>query len=175
MEKKKVNKKRVKERKYYSDEQKEVFRFIAILVGIVLIVLVVYFISNRTLEPKKEEETTITEGTVDYDLVSVGTMFNRPNKEYYVAIYDKKDNAAVLYSTLINKYSENKDALKIYFCNLADSFNEEYFVGENGVTNKDAKTIEDLKLGKFTFVKIKKGKIVKYLEDLEAVKKELSI
>ena len=101
-------------------------------------------------------------------------MFNRSEEEYYVALYKKSEKDAILYSSIINKYANEEKSLKVYFCDLENKFNEEYYVG-NENSNPKAKTIADVKFGDFTLVKISKGKIVKYVENIEDMKKELNI
>ncbi|MBE6140337.1 MAG: hypothetical protein E7172_02245 [Firmicutes bacterium] len=158
-----------------SDEQKEVVTFLIILVTIVFIVISIYFFSNKIMNKNVYFYDQVTTGVVNESIVTVGTLFNRPMKEYYVAIYNGEDIEAVYYSTLFNKYSTKEDALKIYFCDLNNKLNENYLVKENESSNKEAKTIDEVKFGKFTFVKIKDGKIAKYLESVEEVKEELKL
>lgn len=177
-EKKKMNNnKQIKEIKYVSDEQKEVMHFIFILVVIVVIVGAVYGVSKIFIKDTNDatNENEVTSGTINYDLVTVGNMLNRSDSEYYVAIYSKKDTKAMLYSTVINKYANQPDSLKIYFCNLDSVFNRSFYVGSDKESNPSAKSIDDLAFGDFTFVKIKNGKITEYIENLDSVKKELGV
>ena len=161
-----VKVKKQKEIKYRSEEQQEVIRFIIILVSIFAVVGIVYGVTKIFI--KDEVKNT------DDDIVSVGTMFNRSEEEYYVALYKKSEKDAILYSSIINKYANEEKSLKVYFCDLENKFNEEYYVG-NENSNPKAKTIADVKFGDFTLVKISKGKIVKYVENIEDMKKELNI
>lgn len=161
---------------YLSDEQREVMNFIIIIVGIVALIGVIYGVSKifiKNAEPESNEE--VVAGAIDYDVVSIGTMFNRPIDEYYVAIYNKEDAQAIYYSAIINKYMNKEKSLKVYFCDLNNSLNKKYYVGTNGETNPNAKKITDLALGDLTFIKIKDGKIKKYLETVDEIKKELGL
>lgn len=173
---KKNKTKKIKEIKYRSEEQQEVIRFVIILISIFVIVGAIYGVSKFLIEDEDAtEETETVSGEINYDLVTVGTMFNRNYDEYYVVAYKKTDASAILYSSIVNKYSNKDKALKVYFCDLDNSLNNEYYVGETGESNPNAKKMSDLALGKFTFLKIKDGKIVKYLEDIEEAKKELGV
>lgn len=170
----KVDKKR-KPEKYISEEAREVRNFAFILIGIIVIVLAVYGVSKVLVKDKTVIDTEgEVEGTINYDVVNVGTMFNRNYSEYYVMLYDKDDSKAIVYSAIINKYMSKEKAEKIYFCNIGNELNKKY-VAEDGKGNKKAKTIDDLSVGKLTLVKIKNGKIVKYLEDVDTIKKELGV
>ncbi len=158
-----------------NEEQKEIFQFIIIVIVIGLIVGIIYLISYFASMKNEYHYNDATEaGEINDSIVTVGTMFNRPEKEYYVVIYKDDATEAVYYSSLVNKYKGEEDALNVYYCNLNNKLNEAYYAGDEK-SNPKAKTIDDLKVGDFTFVKIKDGKITKYIEDVDAMKEELGI
>ena len=196
--------------KYISDEAKEIRRFAFILIGIIVVVLIVYGVGRYFKNDEQDKYArTYEAGSLDYSVVSVGTMFNKLSelgskmiidflpkfikgdinpikqkenevtyaynitKEDYVFLYSSDDNSAVLYSNLISTQKSKKDGLAIYYCDITSKLNENYYSSE-GKSNTNAKTIEDVKFGPLTLVKIKNGKIVKYLEKIEDIKKELS-
>lgn len=168
-----VNK--IKEEKVKSEDQESIARFIKILIGVVICVIVVYFITNVFVKKDStdmNEETPVTE--ISYSKMVFGTMLNRPYKEYYVFAYSSEDTKAYYYSVLGESYMNNEDSLYIYYVDLEDSMNSDY-VSKDGTTNPEAKTVEDLKVGDLTLIKVKNGKISKYLENLEDIKKELGI
>ena len=66
-----------------------------------------------------------------------------------------------------------KDAVKIYYLDLNEGFNKDYYVKEN--SNPKAKKISDLKMLDGTLLKIQKGKITKYLEGTEKIAQELKV
>ena len=171
--------KKTKEPKYRSEEQQEVIRFVAILIGIIIIIGLVFIVSNVFIKNDNEEsETDVVAGQINYDLVSIGTMLNRLDNEYYVAIYKKSSSDAMMYSTIINKYlTDNylKGYLPIYFCDLDNRLNTDYYVGTDKESNPKATKIEELALGDFTFIKVKSGKIIGYYENIDDVKKELKV
>lgn len=156
----------------FNDDQKEVFRFVIIVAVIALIILVIYLASYFATKKNVYHYDTSKEGEVSTDVVTIGTMFNKDEEEYYVAIYKNDDVNAIYYSALFNKYMGEEKSLNIYFCDLNNKLNEDYYSEKS---NPKAKTIKDLKVGDFTFVKIKDGKITKYLESIEKVKEELGI
>lgn len=161
--------------KYVSDESKQMRNFLIILFSIIIIVLIVYGISNLLIkDDEPESEDTTQTGEIDYDKVSIGTMLNRNYKEYYVALYDAEDPQAVVYSAIITKYLDSKNATKVFFCDLGNPLNAKYHVGEGGITNPDAKTISDLALGDLTLIKVTDGEIVEYHEGLDAIKTEFN-
>ena len=167
--------KKIKTPKYRSEEQQEVIRFISVLIIVIAVVSIVYGVSRLFIDEKSKFNDNVIPGEINYDLVTVGTMFNRNYDEYYVVAYNKEDSQAILYSSIMSKYTNKEDSLKIFFCDLSNSLSSAYYVGETGESNPNAKTIDDLALGNFTFIKIKNGKIVKYIENIEEAKKELGV
>ena len=97
------------------------------------------------------------------------------NAEYYALVYDSTDISVNKYQAVYSSYAtlEKKDKTKMYYIDLSNTMNKSYYTEEK--SNPDAKNLEELKLGDFTLIKVKKGKIVKYIEDYDAVKKELGI
>ncbi len=160
--------------KYVSEEGKELKRFIIILFSIIGLVLVVYAATRFLKKEKTNFSNEVTAGVINYDKVSIGTMLNRNVSEYYVFIYDGKDENAVLYSSIINKYMSKTDSKKIYYCDLGNMLNSDYKAKDEN-TNPKAKTIDALALGKLTMLKVKNGKIDKYLESIDTIKSELGL
>lgn len=162
--------------KYTSEESKEVKRFIIILLSIIVLVLAVYGITRLVNKDKdNNDDRTITAGSIDYDKVSVGTLFNRADSEYYVIVYDGETPNAIYYSALMNKYMDKEKSNKVYFCDLSNELNKKYYVGEDKDSNPNATTSSELAFKDLTLIKIKNGKIVKYLETLDTIKTELGI
>lgn len=162
--------------KYTSEESKEVKRFIIILLSIIVLVLAVYGITRLINKDKdNNNDRTVTAGSIDYDKVSVGTLFNRADNEYYVIVYDGEAPNAIYYSALMNKYMDKEKSNKVYFCDLSNELNKKYYVGEDKDSNPNATTSSELAFKDLTLIKIKNGIIVKYLETLDTIKTELGI
>ncbi len=172
----KKDKKKLNIDKYETDESKEVKKFIIILLSIIVVVLAVYGIT-RLVNKDKDDDTAreVTAGEIDYDIVSVGTLFNRADSEYYVIAYDGEDANAIYYSALMNKYMDKEKSIKVYFCDLSNELNKKYYVGEEKSSNPKATKTSELAFKDLTLIKIKNGKIVKYLESLDTIKTELGI
>lgn len=166
---KKVSK--TKEVKVRSEAEELVRKFILILVIVVAFIIGIYFVTNLLVKDTTNETETSETGEINYDIVTVGTMLNRQYDEYYVLAYNSEDVEAIYYSSIITKYQE-KEKLKIFHLDLNNSLNDKYNAN-GGDTNPEAKTIEELKLGKITLIKVKKGKINKYIEDIEQIKATL--
>ena len=172
-----VDQKKVKNIKVdNSEDTNEIKTFIIIVVVIAVVIGIIYGLTEIF---KKDEVPTddVVAGSVDYDKTAVGMILNRPYDKYYVMVYNSEDDKAVLYSTILTKYtqnSEDKDYVKIYFCDLNNKLNSSYYNKNNDdKSNPKAKTVEDFDFGSLTLLKIEKGKITKYIEDLDSIKEIL--
>ncbi len=160
---------------YQTEEQREVIHFFIVLVVILIIVMCVYIFSKAFVFDESLFEVSYEAGAIKDERAIVGTIFNRPEKEYYVIIYDESKGNAVYYSALTSKYSENEKALKVYHVDLDNELNAAFYVGNDGKSNKNASSVSDIKLKDLTLLKIKNGKIEKYLENITEIEKELAV
>ncbi len=159
--------------KYQTEEQTEMKKFFIVLILLVGIIIGVYFLSKIFIK-SNVKDYEYQNGTISTTAMSVGTIFNGKEKEYYVMAYDTTAVDAQSYSTYTNYYTQNKEnALKIYYLDLSNGLNKKYYVTEN--SNKKAQKIADLKILDGTLLKIKEGKITKYLEGKEAIAQELKV
>ena len=166
--------KKIKKERYVSETEEEVRRLIIILIVITLFVVGMYFVSKRIVDKRNTNTNTTqdTEASISYDVISVGTLLNRPYTEYYVLAYDSEDEDAMYYSSLLSNYKSKKEKEKIYFLDLGNALNKSY-KSDSITGNASAKSIEDLSFGNITLLKIKKGAIVSYIEDLSKIESEL--
>lgn len=154
-----------------TDDEKLVVKFIVVLIIISLIAVGFYFISKNIVK-NRDDNIVESNVTIAYDKVNVGMIFNRPYDEYFVMVYDSSDNDAMIYSSLISKYSQKEDSLKIYYCDLSNKLNKE-FVSSDGTTNSNAKSVSEFKFGQVTLIKVRNGKIVSYIENIDTIKSAL--
>lgn len=164
---------KIKDKKVLTETEETIKKFVVLVVIMIVVVVGGYFGSRAIVDGRASntQDETVA-GEIDYDVVSVGMIFNRPYKEYYVMVYDAEDPEAVHYSSVITKYQAKKDAVKLYFCDLGSALNDEYKAGED-TTNVNTNKIEELKFGSVTLLKIKNGKVDKYYEGIEKIKKTL--
>ena len=102
-----------------------------------------------------------------YNTAIIGTVFNRPEMEYYVS-FDKEEDGDAYYKSMLNTY---KGDLTIYKVNMSLGINADY-IGKEG--NKSATNSNELTIVCPTLIKIKNGKIIKYIENIEEIENELS-
>jgi hypothetical protein len=164
--------------KYETEEQKEVKKFFLVLIGVVIIIVGIYFFTRAFITKDLFTTTSdieYTTGTVNYSTAIVGNMLNRQNDEYYVLIYDSESTKANYYSTLYSLYTNETDSIKMYTVDLSNELNKKYVAGEDDKVSTEFTTLEDLKLGDITLIKVKKGTVKKYLTNIDDIKKELAI
>ena len=156
-----------------SEDENVVKKLIIITVIIAVFVGIIYVVTEFFKEePQKNND--IVNGEINYDKVTVGTILNRPYDEYYVLIYNSEDPNAVLYSTILTRYMQKEDGIKIYFCDLNNKLNISYYnVESDNKSNSEATKVEEFDFSDLTLLKVQEGKIVKYLEDLASIKEIL--
>lgn len=150
-----------------NEDTDQIKKFIFILIGVAIVAVLLYFISSRyVIKDGVDSDETLASETISYDKVDVGNVFNRPYDEYYVMAYDPDSLKASYYAALLNNFTDDK----IYFLDLSIEINKKY-VGET--SNKKATVPSELSLTEPTLIKIKDGKIAKYLDTLDDIEKEL--
>ncbi len=170
----KKNQKRIKRETYHSEEQNEIMRFIWILLIIIALIVGIYLFTRifvtKDLFKKENSSETITPGTINSSNAIIGTMLNKKEEEYYVMMVDSSLPNAIYYTGLLNNYSRNENALKIYYVDLSNELNKKYL----GNTNNITEDLESFKVSTNTLIKVKNGKITASYtseEDLEKVLK----
>lgn len=170
--------KKIKQQKYVTEEQLEIKKFIIVLLGLVLIIVGIYFFTRAFVTKdlgKKESDITYQTGAIDYSTAIVGTMLNRPVSEYYVFAFKKTNEKAAEYQQYITDYRNQAKSLHIYTVDLDNELNKKYVAGENDSVSKSFESLDKLKLGNITVIKVKDGKVEKFLTKTKDIKKELKL
>lgn len=173
----KKEKKKVNKVKFETTEQVEFRNFLVIILVVCFLVLGLYLFTRafitKDLFTSDSTEDEVQAGEVNYDITSMGQILNRPYDEYYVAIYDSEgDYYSDMYYMVYN-YNAKDEHLHIYTVDLNNYLNSSYYDPDN--VNTKAKELEDIKVGDITLLKIKDGKISKYIVDFSKMEKELGV
>ncbi len=154
---------------FTKNENKEVKRFIISLVIVIVLIGLIYLFTGLfvTKDLKKTDKETNTK--IDYELTLLGNIFDINDDEYYVIIYDFKNNNDAI-DNLITKYKTSDNYKKIYKANLSDALNKKYISNES---NNNPTSINDLKIKGLTLIHFKNKKIISYIENLDEIKSEL--
>ena len=156
--------------KIYTEEQKEVIKFFKILIGLVLIIGLLYLFTNYVVNKGEKYERTNNAGKINYDTISLGAILNKADSEYYVLAVDKSNMFNDIYLNEASNYKSGVKHLPIYIADLSNEFNKE-FVAEVSNYKSD---ISELKVKGTTLIKIKSGKIVKFIETKDDIINELN-
>lgn len=148
------------------EEVKDEYRTSNIIKLAIIIVLslgIVYLLSALFLT-KELDWFNKKENTEEIDVVSNSILakssFSQSEEEYYVYFYSFKKEDSEIASIVSSKLSDSK----VYRVNTDSAMNANY-VSET--SNKNAKSLEDLKVVPNTIVKISNGAIIKYYEEDE--------
>ena len=136
----KKSRKRIKEEKYYNEDENDVKRLIIIVVGLIIAIVLIYFLTRIFVTKDlfhKEETNNYTAGQVNYNTTLIGAMFNKPESEYYVMILDNSKSDSVYYTGLMSNYTKNEDALKVYLADLSQEFNKKYLSDKANLKTND--------------------------------------
>ena len=152
----------------------EILSFIKIALGVGVVVLIVFgaTILMNKLGVFDEGYTKPEKGEIiiSYEDATVGTIFNRPDAEYYVVFDDFTENPNQYLTSILFRYSNEEETLPIYKVDMSNGFNTKY-AGEQG--NPSAQKVEDIKINGVTLIKIVNGKNVKYIEGTTNIENEL--
>lgn len=160
-----------------SEESSEVKKFIIIIVVLALLVGGIYGLTLLFAKDNDEYVYEPEKGEVNYDIVSAGMILNRPYNDYYVMVFDSTNIEASKYNSTLSEYmnkSDDKDHVKIYYCDLDNKLNKQYYnVNNDNKSNPKVKEVNDFDFGDITLLHIKKGKITEYIEDYQKIQEKL--
>lgn len=159
------NKNRIKQQKVESEDVVKVKNLIILLVIVVLVCLGVYFLTNTIINKDKKEDTKVAEVEFDYNIATIGTMFNRPEKEYFVLLYSTENEAKDYESTLAT-YRSSDNYIKTYFVDLDKKINKSALSDK---LNKKPTNSNEVSVKGATLYKIKNGKVTKCYSTLETI------
>ena len=109
----------------------------------------------------KKNETTNTDTTPSVaNTILAKEALSQKEDTYYVYFYDYTDEVASVSSSISNIED------KVYNVNTKDGFNSNYVSEES---NKDASSIDELKVKALTLIKVVDGSIVEYYEGKEEI------
>ncbi len=155
--------------KTYLDDSKEIKKSLLVLLGVILLVVGLYFFTSLVVTKKDAQEKEKKDNqkvAIDYDQTIIGAMLNRPYEEYYVLIYDKanaEENAA--YTTY-----KSKQAKKIYTIDINAKINAKY----RGQVNDFDNDLSKFLIAEDSLLLINNGKITKSFIGSEEIIKVLS-
>lgn len=163
------NSKKLKQTKFENEDVAQIRNLIIIFVIVILICVGVYFLTDNMIKRENINNATTQEVEIDYDIATVGTMFNRVEEEYYVLMYSSENDSKL--DSVLNKYRSSDDYIKTYFIDLDKKVNSTV-LGDKLV--KEPKNSKEVKVTGATLYKIKNGTVVKCYSGIEEITNVLS-
>lgn len=151
------NNNKIKQKKVLNEDMNLVRNIIILLIIVVGISLGIYFLTDNMIKKENKSNDTKTETKIDYDIATIGTMFNRVEDEYYVLIYSKENDGNNLDSVLAT-YRSSDNYIKTYYVDLDKKVNS-FVLGEE--LNQKPSNSNDVKVKEATLYKINNAKVVK--------------
>lgn len=161
----KNNNNKIKQKKVLNEDMNLVRNIIILLIIVIGISLGIYFLTDNMIKKENKSNDTKTEIKIDYDIATIGTMFNRVEDEYYVLIYSKESDGSNLDSVLAT-YRSSDNYIKTYYVDLDKKVNS-YVLGEE--LNQKPNNSNEVKVKEATLYKINNGKVVKYYGGVENI------
>lgn len=164
-----VKNKKVKQQKFVSEDMVQ-FRNLGILLLIVVILSTgLYFLTDKLIEKDAAKEESTEEVSINYNIATVGTMFNRPESEYYVILYSE-ENEGSDYDSILSSFRSSDNYVKTYFIDLDKKINSHVLTD---TLNKKPTNSKEVSVTGATLYKIKDGKVTKCYSTLETIKDAL--
>lgn len=164
------NSKKLKQTKFENEDVTQIRNLIIIFVIVVLICVGVYFLTDNMIKRETNANNNTQEVEIDYDIATIGTMFNRIEEEYYVLIYSSKEDGSTL-DNILTKFRSSDDYVKTYFIDLDKKVNSSA-IGDKLV--KSPKNSTEVKVTGATLYKIENGSVTNCYSDIEEITNVLS-
>ena len=160
---------RIRQKDRVSEDVLKVKTLIILLVIVILVSVGVYFLTDAMI--KKESSTNQEEVNteINYDVATIGTMFNRIESEYNVLLYSNEEDGSDLNSVL-DSYRSSDNYIKTYYIDLDNKFNNSV-LGDELVTLP--KNSEEVKVNGATLYKIVNGKVTDCISGVDEIIKML--
>ena len=149
----------------------KVFIALSVLCILGMFYLLTLYITNKHTDKPKEEDTTTTEQSINYEKINIGKSFSVSSDDYLVLFYDTSMDNASEYSNLISTYKAKEEHLPIYYVDMNDSFAKKYATSEE--SNKNPTNAAELLINGSTLIKFSNNSVVEYIEGEESIKSYL--
>ena len=146
---------KLKQKRIINEDMSYIRNMIIILVVVVFIVIGLYFITERLVN-KDNNTIEKVDVKIDYDIATIGTMFNRIEDTYYVLIYSSSLYSNELDETLLD-YRSSDNYIKTYYIDLDKKINS---IASGDTTVKYPTNSNEVKVNEPVLYKISNNKVV---------------
>ena len=150
-----------------TNQIKKLFINVFVIVGVFSIIyLISALFITKELDWFSKKENKQEENTNSNNAILASAIFKQSEEDYYVYFYDfdEKQEESAITSLVDSSLSSSK----VYKVNTKSALNAKYV---SDTSNKNAKTLDDLKVVAPTLIKISGDEIVEYYEKDEISKK----
>ena len=159
----------LKQKKVINEDMTNIRNMLILLVIVIGVCVGLYFLTEYMINKDSNNTVTESETIIDYDIATIGTMFNRIEEEYYVLLYSSEDNGKDL-DGILSTYRSSDDYIKTYYIDLDKKINE---IAIDQETVRNPKSSNEVKVSGATLYKIKNGVVVNCYSGVEDITKVL--
>lgn len=156
---------KIKQGNTVSEDVAQVRTLIIIFIIVFMVSVGIYFLTDVMIKKESLSSNEIKEVEIDYDIATIGTMFNRIENEYYVLLYSNEEDGSKL-NRVLDSYRSSDDYIKTYYVDLDKKINS-IALGDKLV--EEPKNSNEVKVTGPTLYKIKDGKVTDCLSGTEKI------
>lgn len=160
---------RIRQKDKVSEDVLKVRNLVILLIIVILISIGVYFLTDTMIKREASNNNEEINTEINYDIATVGTMFNRIESEYYVLLYSNEEDGNEL-NSILDSYRSSDNYVKTYYVDLDNKFNSNV-LGDK--LEKKPKNSEDVKVNGATLYKIVDGKVTDCIDGIEKIVEKL--
>ena len=161
--------KKLKQGNMVSEDMIQIRTLIVLLVIVALICFGIYFLTENIIKKENNSNNVTDEVNINYDIASIGTMFNRIESEYYVLLYSNEEDGSKL-NSILDTYRSSDNYIKTYYIDLDLKVNSSV-LGDS--YNERPNNSNEVKVTGATLYKFNNGKVVNAYNGVESIKEIL--
>ena len=164
--------KKLKSVNYQSEDMKEVKTLVILTLIIILVAIGLYFLTDRVLSNQTTDRPEPPPAPISYTNTIVGRIFDKPYNEYFVFLYSSEDDRAGFFSGLFRNFNAEEDAIKIYYVDLNDGFNNHVLAEES---NPRPRNVSEVQISDYALMRFRNGRVVAFYESVEDIENALRV
>lgn len=163
------NDNKLRQKKVVNEDMTNVKNLIILLIIVIAVCVGLYFLTENMINKDAKSKNVKEEVKINYDIATIGTMFNRIEDEYYVILYSSEDNGKEL-DNVLTTYRSSDNYIKTYYIDLDKKINDSA-VGDKVV--KKPSNSNEVKVNGPTLYKIKNGSVTNCYSGVDSIIEKL--
>lgn len=157
--------KKLKQEKKVSEDVSQIKNLIILFIIVILVCVGIYFLTDIMIKNESNTNDIVKDTEINYDIATIGTMFNRIEKEYYVLLFSNEKDGTKL-NNILDSYRSSDNYIKTYYVDLDSKFNSSA-LGDELI--KEPKNSNEVKVKGATLYKFNNGKIIECVSGVEEI------